>query len=164
MKLPWNDKRSNRTLLAVFPVIIFLTIVWIVPLPALETPGGKMQTVSVSLGGKTIRAVLANTSESRMQGLLGWNSLDEETGMLLDFLIDAQSAIHMQGMKFPIDAIWADANGEIKLIYQDIQPDKGLTYPSMFPSRYCLEVKAGFCKKYGVQAGQKLKFVADQEK
>jgi uncharacterized protein len=156
-----SEQRSYRTALTALVVGILLTIVWIGPLPALETPGGKMQTVAVSLGGKTIHAVLANTSESRMQGLLGWNSIDEETGMLLDFLIDAQSAIHMQGMKFPIDAIWADANGEIKLIYQDIQPDKGLTYPSMFPSRYCLEVKAGFCKKYGVRAGQKLKFVAD---
>jgi uncharacterized protein len=164
MNPPWNDERSNRAPLTALLVSIFLTIVWIVPLPALETPGGKMQTVAVSLGGKTIRAVLANTSESRMQGLLGRNSIDEETGMLLDFLIDAQSAIHMQGMKFPIDAIWADANGEIKLIYQDIQPDKGLTYPSMFPSRYCLEVKAGFCKKYGVKVGQTLRFGVFEEK
>lgn len=164
MNLEQKDKSSYCVTLTALLASIFLTIAWIGRLPALETPGGRMQTVAVSLGGKTIRAVLANTSESRMQGLLGWNSIDEETGMLLDFLIDAQGAIHMQGMKFPIDAIWADTNGEIKLIYQDIQPDRGLTYPSMFPSRYCLEVKAGFCKKYGVQAGQTLRFGVFEEK
>jgi uncharacterized protein len=164
MNPPWNDERSYGTELTALLVSVFLTIVWIGPIAALENPGGKMQTVAVSLGGKTIRVVLANTSESRIQGLLGWRSIDEETGMLLDFLIDTHSAIHMQGMKFPIDAIWADANGEIKLIYEDIQPNKGLTYPSMFPSRYCLEVKAGFCKKYGVQVGQKIRFETDQEK
>jgi uncharacterized protein len=161
MKLPWNAKGSNSIALTILLMSIFLSIVWIGAVPALQNPDGKIQTVAVALGGKTIRAVLASTTESRIQGLLGWNSIDEETGMLLDFLIDTKSAIHMQGMKFPIDAIWADTNGEIKLIYEDIQPDKGLTYPSMFPSRYCLEVKAGFCKKYGVKVGQKLRFVTD---
>jgi hypothetical protein len=161
MNLERKDESSYCGTLTALLVSIFLTIVGTGHLAALETPEGKAQTVAITLGGKTIRAVLANTSESRVQGLLGWNSIDEETGMLLDFLIDAQSAIHMQGMKFPIDAIWADTNGEIKLIYEDIQPDKGLTYPSMFPSRYCLEVKAGFCKKYGVKSGHKLKFAAD---
>lgn len=117
-----------------------------------------MQWVPVTLAGKKIRVALANTPESRIQGLLGWNSIDEEQGMLLDFLLDTTSAIHMQGMKFPIDAIWVDSKGEIKLIYEEIQPNSGLVYPSMVPCRYCLEVKAGFCRKFGVNTGQKIRF------
>ncbi len=145
-------------LFAAFLLGIVISFCWIAILSAQETTGEKMQKVPVIVGGKTIRAVLANTTQSRILGLLGWNSIDEETGMLLDFIVDVDSAIHMQGMKFPIDAIWVDSKGEIRLIYQEIQPDKGLAYPSMVPCRYCLEVKAGFCKKYGVQIGQKIRF------
>ena len=151
-------ERRTLPLFAAVLLGIVISFCWIAILSAQETTGEKMQKVPVIVGGKTIRAVLANTTQSRIQGLLGWNSIDEETGMLLDFIVDVDSAIHMQGMKFPIDAIWVDSKDEIKLIYQEIQPDKGLAYPSMVPCRYCLEVKAGFCKKYGVQIGQKIRF------
>jgi uncharacterized membrane protein (UPF0127 family) len=161
MTTPRNNERSTRIMVAALLMNAILTAAWIVHVCAFGNPGDKLQTVSVILGEKKIQAVLANTLESRIQGLLGWNTIDEDTGMLLDFLIDTRSAIHMQGMKFPIDAIWVDSSGEIKLIYENIQPDKGLTYPSMFPSRYCLEVRAGFCNKYGVKVGQKIRFTAD---
>jgi uncharacterized protein len=123
-----------------------------------QTPSQNLRSSSITLGNKTILAKIADNDSSRTQGLLGWTTINEETGMLLDFPLESNYAIHMQGMKFPIDAIWIDSKGEIKLIYEDIQPNSGLTYPSMFPCRYCLEVKAGFCKKFGVKIGQKVSF------
>jgi uncharacterized membrane protein (UPF0127 family) len=116
------------------------------------------RTISITLGNQTIRAVVADTDASRREGLLGWSQITEERGMLLDFAMEQQYAIHMQGMKFPIDAVWIDANGLIKLIYEDIAPNSGLIYPSMFPCRYCLEIKSGFCKKYGIKIGQTVQF------
>jgi uncharacterized membrane protein (UPF0127 family) len=112
----------------------------------------------ITLGGRTIQAVVAGTDEARRQGLLGWDSIGDDTGMLLDFGTDGKYAIHMEGMKFPIDTLWIDSSGEIKLIYEEIRPNSGLTYPSMFPCAYCLEVKAGFCKRYGVRMGQRVAF------
>ena len=67
-------------------------------------------------------------------------------------------AIHMQGMKFPIEAVWIDGTKTIRLIYQNIQPNSGVTYPSLFRRMYCLELKAGFCKKYNVKIGSKVVF------
>ena len=116
------------------------------------------RTISVTLGNQTIHAVVAETDASRRDGLLGWSQITEERGMLLDFAMERQYAIHMQGMKFAIDAVWIDANGLIKLIYEDIAPNSGLIYPSMFPCRYCLEIKSGFCKKYGIKIGQTVQF------
>jgi len=118
----------------------------------------EQRVISMTLGNQTIHAVVAETDASRREGLLGWSQITEERGMLLDFAMEGQSAIHMQGMKFPIDAVWIDANGLIKLIYDDIAPNSGLIYPSMFPCRYCLEIKAGFCKKYGIKIGQTVQF------
>jgi len=114
--------------------------------------------ISITLGNQTITAVVADTDASRREGLLGWSQITEERGMLLDFAMERQYAIHMQGMKFPIDAVWIDANGLIKLTYDDIIPNSGLIYPSMFPCRYCLEIKSGFCKKHGIKIGQTVQF------
>jgi uncharacterized protein len=116
------------------------------------------RTISVTLGNQTILAVVAETDASRTKGLLGWSQITEEKGMLLDFAMEGQYAIHMQGMNFPIDAVWIDAKGLIKLIYDNIAPNSGLIYPSMFPCRYCLEIKSGFCKKYGIKIGQTVQF------
>jgi uncharacterized membrane protein (UPF0127 family) len=118
----------------------------------------KLSTMPVTLGAKTVTAVVANDDRSRREGLLTWDSITEDQGMLLDFVLPAEYAIHMQGMKFPIDAVWIDVNGVIKLIYEDIRPNSRQIYYSLFPCRYCLELKAGFCKKYGVKIGQTVVF------
>lgn len=117
----------------------------------------KPQYVSITIGSKAIKATLANTGALRVEGLLGWSSIDDETGMLLDFMTEGIYAIHMQGMKFAIDAIWIDSTDTVRLIYENIMPNSGVTYPSMFPARYCLEVAAGFCKRRNVRSGQKMK-------
>jgi uncharacterized protein len=119
-----------------------------------EVSKGKPASTLVFLGGKSLRATIADTKKTLTEGLLEWPEISEEDGMLLDFTLPGQYAIHMQGMKFPIDALWIDAQGVIKLIYEDIPPNSGRVYPSLFPCRYCLEIKAGYCHKYGVKAGQ----------
>lgn len=115
-------------------------------------------TIPITLGARIITATLANTDAARIEGLLGWAQIGEDQGMLLDFIRPGFFAIHMQGMKFPIDALWIDSNGVIKLIYSQIQPNSGIVYPSLFKIRYCLEIAPGFCKKYGVKEGQKVVF------
>jgi uncharacterized membrane protein (UPF0127 family) len=121
-------------------------------------PAAATRTVAVSLNGTVVSAVIADTDATRTQGLLGWERIEEGKGMLLDFIIPNIYAVHMQGMRFPIDAVWIDQAGSIKLVYEDIQPNSGLIFPSLFPCRYCLEIKAGTCKKYGIKAGQTVSF------
>ncbi len=117
-----------------------------------------LRKVSVTLGDKVVIASIAETDGARLRGLLGWATISEDQAMLLDFVNESPYAIHMQGMKFPIDAVWIDGNGEIKFIYQSVQPNSGEVYPSMGPARYCLETMAGLCRKYGVKIGQKVRF------
>ncbi len=115
-------------------------------------------TIPITLGTKTIRAVPADTERARIQGLLGWDTIDYDSGMLLDFKMEGTYAIHMQGMKFPIDALWIDENNVIQIIYPSIPPDSGRIYPAFIPARYCLELKAGFCAKFGVKIGDTIVF------
>lgn len=123
-----------------------------------------LPTVTMTVGNAVIEASVANTNESRVAGLLGWSGITEWQGMLLDFGAEGIYAIHMQGMKFPIDAVWINSSDEITLIYEEIRPDSGLVYPSIVPAAYCLELKAGFCKKYGVKVGQKVRFGASSSR
>ena len=125
--------------------------------PEQEMQGGsKLNVIPIQIGATTIKAHHANTIASRIEGLLGWDTITYEQGMLLDFDREGEYAIHMQGMKFPIDAVWIDRAKTIRLIYQNIQPNSGVTYPSLFKSIYCLGLKAGFCKKFNVEVGQKV--------
>lgn len=126
--------------------------------------GKGLPTVKLTLGTATIEAEVANTDESRISGLLGWSTISDREGLLLDFGRDGTYAIHMQGMKFPIDAVWINSTDEITLIYQSIQPNSGLIYSSMMPAAFCLELQAGFCKKFGVKVGQKVLFGASETK
>ena len=163
--MKYHSERRSALRFWLFALLLFLSGagIWIVFLnPAMASSAqdsqGDSKMVSVTVGAKTIRAVVADTESTRIRGLLGWNRITDDTGMLLDFMLEGNYAIHMQGMKFPIDAIWLDSKGVVQWRYEDIQPNAGQIFPSMFPSRYCLEVAAGFCKKFGVKAGDKVIF------
>lgn len=118
----------------------------------------RLKRIEVTVGGKTIHAAHADTDAARIEGLLKWDSIRYDQGMLLDFRVPGVYAIHMQGMKFPIDALWINRQGIIKMVYENIRPNSGLTYPSLFPCTYCLEVKAGFCRAFGIGEGQRVIF------
>lgn len=155
-------RRLSVLLVAVVATLAALTgVTYAENAPEGRITGGhseSMRTVPITAGNKTLRAVIADTAPARIKGLLGWASIRDDTGMLLDFGTEGEYAIHMQGMRFPIDALWIDSTGAIKLIYEDIRPNSGTTYPSMSACRYCLEINAGFCKRYGVKIGQSVRF------
>jgi uncharacterized membrane protein (UPF0127 family) len=121
-------------------------------------PSGKARVAPVTVGALKVNAVVADTHTGKVKGFLGWERVSEDEGMLLDFGIESSYSIHMQGMKFPIDAIWADSRGVVNAVYHDIKPNSGLIYPALSPSRYCLEVKAGMAKQAGVKIGDKMEF------
>jgi uncharacterized protein len=163
--MKYHSERSRAIRFWLFALFLFLssTGMWALLSPpamaaSAQDAQGNSKMVSITVGTTTIRAVVADTDATRIRGLLGWNSITEDTGMLLDFMLEGTYAIHMQGMKFPIDAIWIDSKGVIQWRYEEIKPNAGQIFPSMFPSRYCLEVAAGFCKKFGVKAGDKVIF------
>lgn len=158
---------TNRDLCSILLITTLLGLIWYPSLIFAEAkpPASKEEPqatgrmkVPITLGGKTIQADVADTDELLRKGLLGRETISENEGMLLFFPLPGEYAVHMEGMKFPIDAIWIDDQDTIKLIYESIRPDAGMVFPSMFRCKYCLEVKAGFCKKFGVKVGQKVRF------
>ncbi len=117
-----------------------------------------MRKVLVSGDKGSVVAEIADTDQLRVTGLLSKKELKENQAMLLDFIRTGYYAIHMNGMAFPIDAIWMDETGKILTIYRNIQPDSPQVFPSVEQARYCLEAPAGSAARLGMEKGERLTF------
>jgi len=115
---------------------------------------------TVTIGNKTISVEVANTPESRKNGLSGTSALAEDNGML--FVFDSQDimpSFWMKDMLIPLDIIWIN-DGKVVKIDKNVPapakdiPDSELkTHNPGQPIDYVLEVNSGFSDKNGVKAG-----------
>lgn len=62
--------------------------------------------------------IIASSMVDRMRGLLGRNTLQEDTGLL----ICPCRSIHMWFMRFPIDVAFLDADLRVLRIVRDLRP------------------------------------------
>ena len=87
-------------------------------------------------------AELALTEEERRRGLMGHPPLAPGEGMYFDFRVEQEICIFNGGVTFPIDVLYADADGEIVAIEREVPA--GDETPRCHPSTMqVLEVGAG---------------------
>ncbi len=124
-----------------------------------QMPGGQptLPTMPLTVGGTTLVVEVARTPEQEARGLSGRSTLGEGTGMLFIFDPIQAPGFWMKDMRFPLDIIFAKADGTIVTIHPNVAP---ATYPESFrpsePVRYVLEVSAGFVAAHGIAEGQKI--------
>ena len=145
--------------LLIFVGAIFLAVAFEWPASSVSLVPQTQNHSSVSIGSTTISVEVVDTYQERMQGLSGRTSLAESRGMLFVFEEEGNWGIWMKDMRFPLDIIWADSEGNIITIARDVAPE---TYPNAFYSkepraRYVLEVPAGFTKMHGIAEGMMLR-------
>ena len=95
------------------------------------------------------RCVVADSAWTRSKGLLGRSSLDEDEGILLK----PGSSIHMFFMRFPIDAVFLDAEQRVLRVAADLKPWR---MASKRRAKCVLELPAGRCARAGVREGDRL--------
>lgn len=109
---------------------------------------------SVLVGGRSVQVTVADTDRLREKGLSGHPGLSPDEGMLFVFDIDGKPGFWMKDMRFSIDIVWLDQEGKIVYIVRELAPG---TYPKTYappvPSRYVLELPAGFVRKHNVRVG-----------
>ncbi len=107
-----------------------------------------------------IPVTVADTAQSREQGLSGTTSLPNNTGMLFVFDTSGSYGFWMKDMQYPLDFIWIDEDFKIVDITADVAP---ITYPTVFypaqPIRYMLEVNSGFSTNHSLVAGQTVQLI-----
>jgi uncharacterized membrane protein (UPF0127 family) len=154
------DVAMKKVLALVIVLVVMIGgfVVWsdTAQAPTQEVLSGSTE---VSLGNSSVIADVVDTEDSRRKGLSGHEPLEESEGMLFVFQSDAEHSFWMKDMLFSIDMIWLDANKTVIHIEENATPE---SYPRSFgpsaPSRYVLEVPAGWAKRHAVVVGSVASF------
>ena len=117
-----------------------------------DSANGLIETMT--LKGASIRATVVTTPLAQEKGLGGRSGLAADEGMLFVFPKDDLHAFWMKDMRFSIDIVWFDSDKKVIYVVKSVAPD---TYPTAFgpqePSRYVLELPAGWADAHGVKKG-----------
>lgn len=111
----------------------------------------------ISPNGENINLIveIAESSEERSQGLMFRKELPRNHGMLFAYQNEQSLSFWMKNTLIPLDILFFDADG-VFVSATTMQPciiEQCPSYQSEAPSKYALEVAAGFVKRLGVEEG-----------
>ncbi len=113
-----------------------------------------MKQLTVSIPEKSVtvgsKIGLADTSMTRLFGLLGKNGLEPGAGIL----IRPSSGVHTMGMKFAIDVIALDRNLRVVKVWPRLRPWR-VTSVSL-KTHSVLELAPGQIEQCGIEPGDQL--------
>lgn len=105
------------------------------------------------INGRKIFLEIVATREKQSQGLMYIKQLPENSGMIFLFEKPEPRSFWMKNMEIPLDIIFL-RNRKIINICKNVPPgNESKLYNSAYKSDCAIEVNAGFCDKYNVQAG-----------
>lgn len=105
-----------------------------------------------------VRVEIARTPAQRQLGLMYRKSLPQGHGMLFIGDGDIRHSFTMKNTLIPLDMIFISGDKKIAGCVENTQPLTDGPYAIEKPSRYVLEVNAGFCRQHGIAAGDKIIF------
>lgn len=100
---------------------------------------------------------LAKTTAESARGLMFRTAMPEAHGMLFDLHSKKIQTFWMHNTCIPLDMLFVDDDGLIVGILEEVPVLNDEERSVECPSRYVLEVNAGFTRKFGIKAGQRLK-------
>jgi uncharacterized membrane protein (UPF0127 family) len=112
----------------------------------------QLPTLELSAGIYVIRAEVASTFDTRMQGLMFRKHLGQNEGMLFVF---PQTELHCMWMKntlIPLSVAFADVKGRIVSI-SEMQPQTEASHCASAPAKFALEMGKGWFSAKGIKPG-----------
>lgn len=110
--------------------------------------------ITITHNEHTFKALVADTPETRAQGLSGRPGLAQDELLLFVFDAPGRHGFWMRNMLFSIDIVWLDESGRVVHVEESVSPD---TFPTTFtPSSnalYVIEGNAGLVEEYGLGEG-----------
>ncbi len=104
-------------------------------------------------GGAAVDAELVSSQHDTQRGLMYRTSMPEDHGMLFDMKVRAVYQFWMRNTCIPLDMLFADVDGLIVGIVENAPPLNDFPRGVGCPSRYVLEVNAGWARAHGVKPG-----------
>lgn len=146
-----KTKSAPRLILAFGMVLIGLGLI------AFGVRGISEKKVYIKTPKMLIKAEVLDSSDERIIGLSGRDSLGVNQAALFVFSSPDNYGIWMKDMKFPIDIVWLNSNRKIVTIRKNVQPS---TYPMVFypdeTSQFIIELAANRASSLGIKVGQTL--------
>ena len=131
--------------------LFFLLVVSIAGSAFAELPA-----VQLSTGMHLIRAEVADSMGTRMEGLMHRKSMPQGAGMVFVFDETATHCMWMKNTLIPLSVAFIDETGVIVNI-ADMQPHSEQSHCAARPARYALEMNKGWFAQRGIKPGAKLR-------
>jgi uncharacterized membrane protein (UPF0127 family) len=123
----------------------------------------KLAVVHVAFeeSGAAVEAEFVREEHDTMRGLMFRKTMPEDAGMLFDLRERKDHEFWMHNTCIPLDMIFVDQDGFIVGIVENAPTLNDESRGVGCPSRYVLEVNAGWSRRHGVHAGQHMKIPAE---
>jgi uncharacterized protein len=127
-----------------------------------DDPGGgsaNLPVVRVSFpeeSGVAVSAELVRSEHDAARGLMYRKSLGEDRGMLFDLGFRDDHKFWMHNTCIPLDLLYVDEDGLIVGIVENAPTLDDQSRGVGCPSQWVLEVNAGWSRRHGVKAGQRM--------
>lgn len=117
--------------------------------------GDTLPTMLIDVKGIELVVEVADTQESRNQGLMFRRSMKENHGMLFVFDYESQVSFWMKNTRIPLSIAFIAADGTIRQI-EDMEPENLSSVAAERNVLYALEVNQGWFDRNGVEPGDKV--------
>jgi hypothetical protein len=128
------------------------------PDPAGKPPTVPMGKVSFpdAKGAPVLETEMMTTESTRERGLMYRRSMPDAHGMLFVFDESDEHSFWMKNTCIPLDMLFVADDGFVTGILENVPTmnEQGRGVPCKV--KYVLEVNAGFTRKYGIKAGQRI--------
>lgn len=162
VKLLHNKKLASAVILFVL-IFGFMTFVFLIKN---STPSFQAVKIFTSAGVRDLSLEMAITDEQKLFGLMHRKKLASDTGMFFLYPNDAHPAMWMKNMIIPLDMVFIGKDQLINHIESNVPPctekdDRQCPiYASKDPSRFVLELPAGYCSSHQIEVGDHVSFPA----
>ncbi len=131
--------------------------VWVGAALAVATAvaAAQLPEITLSLNGQRLTVEVANTEETRAQGLMHRRMLPESRGMLFVFREPALHGMWMVNTYVPLSVAFIDERGIIINI-ADMDPHTRTTHSAARPASYALEVNRGWFARRDITPGMRV--------
>lgn len=125
------------------------------PTGPLQLTTGKVTFLEAKAPDVTVE--IARRDQERMRGLMYRTSMAENRGMIFVFQQRTNHSFWMHNTCIPLDMLFIDSDGTIVGIEENTPTLNDSTFDVGCPSAYVLELNAGWARRHGVVAGQKVR-------
>ena len=126
------------------------------PDPLKHPPALPRKRVGFPAAGASVDAEIASTPDESERGLMFRTKMDEGEGMFFVLEERKEQIFWMHNTCIPLDMLFIDEDGTIVGVVENAPVLDDDARSVACPSRFVLEVNAGWVRRHGVRPGQKV--------